>query len=173
MVYNISKGVVHRSQRYLDDMLNAGKTLTWPTRKPSVLAYKIREALFAAQKHPEFTPYHKLKSWYRIHTRSGWVEAEYVGPISGSNDVHAPEGMTLSAYRTVEELVGACIKFERKADEIYFPNANLGEEQKELLYKWGGGAGWKLIDHGETGVTMTRKDDVEELFLWKPEDKND
>ena len=49
MPYNISKGVVHRNKRYLDDMLEARKTLTWHTHDAQALSKKIREALFAAQ----------------------------------------------------------------------------------------------------------------------------
>jgi len=28
---------------------------------------------------------------------------------------------------------------------------------------------WQLIDHEDTGLTMTRKQDVDEMFLWRPE----
>ncbi len=179
MPYNISKGVVHRNQRFLDDMLHGKKTLTWPAHDSGILAYKIREALFAAQRHPEFMPYHVLKNWYRIHARLGWVEAEYIGPIISEQDVQAPTNLTLGRYTSVEEIVGACIKFVRTADELHFPDAQLSVEDRTMLYRWGktniekGQPDWNLIDHGEGGVTMTRKKGVEEMFLWKPEESND
>ncbi len=172
MVYNISKGVVHRNQRFLDDMLHGKRTLTWPARHPSVLAYKIREALNAVQKYPEFTPYHPLKDWYRLHLRTGWVEAEYIGPLF-NQEVHAPEGLTLEGARTVEEVVGACIKFSVSADELHFPKAVLSIKDKTALFRWGkqGEPPWMLINHDEVGLTMTRKRGVEEAFFWEPEDE--
>ena len=168
MPYNISKGVVHRNKRYLDDMLEARKTLTWPTHDAKALSYKIREALFAAQKYPDFEPYHCLKHWFRIRNRKGWVEAEYIGPM-GPNSATAPEGFTQPDVTDVQSVVGACVKLGGLADEILFPNAVLNEDDKGILVTWGKGQGWKLIDHAEAGVTMTMKD-VDATFLWRPKD---
>ncbi len=168
MPYNISKGVVHRGKRYLDDMLEARKTLTWPTHDAKILSYKIREALFAAQKHPEFEPYHCLKSWFRIRDKKGWVEAEYIGPMGPNSGTH-PEGYTQPDVTEVHAVVGACIKFGGLADEILFPNAVLTDDDKKMIFVWGQEMGWKLIDHGEAGVTMTTKD-VDPLYLWKPKE---
>ncbi|KKL91267.1 hypothetical protein LCGC14_1896350 [marine sediment metagenome] len=172
MVYNISKAVVHRNQRYLDDMLESKSTLTWPTHDAKTLTYKIREALYAAQKHPEFRQYHPLKNWFRIRSRGGggWVEAEYIGPIQNSlGDVHTPEGYVEPDVVDVESIVGSCIKLSHFANEIFFPKANLSNEGRLALYRWGKKEDWKLIDHGPEGVTMTRKRGVDELFLWSPE----
>ena len=168
MPYNISKGAVHRSLRYLDDMKENRKTLTWPTHDAKVLSYKIREALYACMKHPEFQAYHHLKAAYRIRNRGGWVEAEYVGMPESTTGVQAPEGYNQPDITDVQSVVGACINLERLADEILFPNAVMDEGDKFALFTWGGGQGWKLIDHGEAGVTMTKKD-VEDIFLWKPD----
>jgi len=167
MPYNISRACVHRSKRYLDELAEKRRTLTFPAHKPLKLVYQIREAVYAAKRHKEFVKYHDLQENYRFRPREGWVEAEYVGePVKV--EVVGPPALTVTEARQLMEVVGACIKFGPKTNEIHFPNAVLEPEDLGTLLEWGRGDGWKLISHDDKGLTVTRRGDVDEAFLWGP-----
>ena len=172
MPYNTSRACIIRMQRYLDDMLRAKRTVSWPTRETKRLSYKIREALKAVERYPEYERYHKLKAWFRIKPMKGWVEAEFLG-VEGADEetVHAPERLTFEEVLNVEGAAGVCIKFAAKSDELHFPQAILSNDERLTIYKWGleQTPKWKLISHEDAGITMTRKRGVDSEFLWKPE----
>ena len=173
MTYNTSKACVHRMKRYLDDMLVAGRTITWPAKKPRQFAYKIREAIYAARHHPEFENYAALRVDYKIYSHAGFVEARYQGePISEAELVQAPDRMTIEEVTDAPSVVGATIKFTSKADELYFPNAQLSENDKLSVWKWGKMEGWALIDQEDEGITLTRRA-VDKIFLWTPADEDE
>lgn len=173
MAYNTSRACVGRMSRYLEDMLHAQETITWPIAEPDKHARKIREAMSAARGYPEFERYHKLKQIYRLHPRSGWVEAEYIGVPKGIQ-VHVPTSITLNDVLDVQGVVGAAIKFAVKSNELHFPKAVLSDDQKLALYTWAQSEGppWKLISHEEVGVTLTRRQ-VEDIFVWVPEEEEE
>ena len=174
MPYNTSKACVKRQQTYLDDMLNAKKTISWPARDAHTFARKIREAMFAAKCHDEYERYHDLKAFYRIRPRKGWVEAEYLGHTEESR-AQVPERMVVEEVIDVHGAVGACIKLAPKSDELNFPNAILGKKERLAIYEWGikQEPKWKLISHENAGITMTRKRGVDPVFLWSPPEKED
>ena len=173
MVYNTSQACVRRHERYLQDMLQAEATLTWPASDAEVFARKLREAMFAAQKHPEYTHFHRLRDLYRIRPMNGWVEAQWLGPPAAVK-ASKPTLMRIEEAINAQGVVGACIKFAPKGNEINFPNAVLTEDEKLAVYAWGMGEvpQWQLISHDNEGVTMTRKP-VDQVFLWKPPEKED
>ena len=175
MVYNTSRAVVIRMQRYLDDMLVAKRTLSWPVKDPKPFSYKVREALKAVERYAEYERYHGLKAWFRIKPMNGWVEAEFLG-IEGAEveTIHAPERLTFEEVLNVDGAAGVCIKFEAKSDELHFPNAVLGDDERLQIYKWGLGQHpkWRLVSHEDAGITMTRKRGVDLAFLWKPEEES-
>lgn len=172
MPYNTSRRVVERNRGYLDAMVNARRTLTWPTTNPEKLAYRVREALAAARKYPEYGLYHELSIFYKIRVMSGWVEAEYIGPAPEQTTPSSLANMSVEEVEDANGVVGACIKFGSRTDELHFPNAVMEKNELHAVYSWGRNnkPRWKLIAHGDKGVTMTRKD-VEEAFLWTPDDK--
>lgn len=172
MPYNTSRAVVIRMQRYLDDMLNAGRTISWPSKEPKVLSRKIREGFAAAGRYDEYERYHGLKAWFRIKPMKGWVEAEYLG-TEGESVVNTPEKLVVEEVLDVQGAAGACIKFEAKSDELHFPNAVLSNRGRLTIYKWGLGQvpKWHLISHEDAGITMTRKRGVDQAFLWSPEEE--
>lgn len=173
MSYNTSKGVIKRSQAYLDAMLEARRTHSWPADHPFQLAYKIREAMYAVQKYSEYARYHDLREFFRIRPGTGWVEAQYIGPPIGGITTYTPQSMQVSEATDIRHVVGACIKFGVKADELVFPNAQLNVEDLKMLYKWSHkeehGPIWHIIFH-DPGVTMTRRHGVDKLFIWTPEE---
>ena len=175
MPYNKSKHVVVRMQRYLDDMSLNRKNLSWPADNPEKLAGRIREAFHAVKFHPEYKQYHNLKPFFRIRAGTGYVEAEYVGPLGSAQETYTPEAMTIPEVEDVNGVVGACIKFGVKADELRFPHARLTEGECQAVYTWGRGEHprWSLINHEEAGITMTRRRGVDEVFLWRPKENDD
>jgi hypothetical protein len=169
MPYNISKACVNRSMKYLNELLEKKRTVTFPAHAPGRLTYQLREAVYAAVRHPEFKRYHCLYEDYRFHPRTGWVEAEFIGASDGAGP--APPAVTVAEAKQLLEVVGACIKFGPKADELYFPSAILSVEDLKTLVVWGKTDGWKLISHDEKGITLTRRAGVDEAFLWRAEEE--
>jgi hypothetical protein len=171
--YNTSKACVVRYLRYLQDMAEARTTLTWPASDSEIFARKLREAMAAARHHEEFGYLHDLKDFFRIRPRSGWVEAEYIGPPEKKSVPRVPDRMEVKEATSAPGVVGACIKFAARANEIHFPNAITSEDDKLAIYNWGLGEvpQWKLISHDDKGVTMTRKRAVDKTFLWKPKEE--
>jgi hypothetical protein len=166
LAYNTSKGVVIRNRVYLDRMANTTESITFPSDSPDKLAYRIREARYAAARYPEFRKYHDLRYLFNIIARSGWVECRFLGT---ANDVQpiTLEGKLVEEVREIHGVVGACIKFGAEADELTFPNAILQPKELDMLYKWGQKEGWGLIYHDEEGITLTRRN-VDKEFLWEP-----
>jgi hypothetical protein len=171
MPYNISKAVVNRSRRYLDEMLNNPRTITWPAVSPRKLAYKVREALFAAKRHKDFAIYHLLHDNFRIREYPGYVEAEYIGPPVNALGTTIVEGVTVEEATDIRGVVGAVIKYGVTVDEIRFPNVRATDEELAIVYKWGMNEKpiWRLISHEDNGITMTRRQGLDEIFFWKPE----
>lgn len=167
MPYTLSRSVVERHKRFLDDMKNARRSLAWPAKEPKKLAYKIRNAMNAADAYLEFKEYHGLKYLYRISQRHpDRVEAIWLGDEDGPPIMVKP--MTLPDVTDAESVVGACLTKGIEASEIYFPNAIFPDKVLDLLWKWGKQTGWRLISHGPRGTTMTRNPNVDEEILWKP-----
>jgi hypothetical protein len=52
--------------------------------------------------------------------------------------------------------------------EIYFPDASLNLADKVKLSNWAIEHDWKYIDHEDSGVTLTRREDVPSEILWRP-----
>lgn len=170
MPYNTSIHVCRRQKRYLDDMLNARRTITWPAHEPQKMARRIREALHAVQYHDEFSAYADLKSFYRIRARKGFVEAQWLGEDPDAPTAPSTPGlMEINEVSNIMGAIGAAIKFGHQADEIYFPNVQPSEEEKVTLWKWAGTSGWKMIDQLDKGITLT-KQPVDPFLIWEPEE---
>lgn len=171
MTYNISKSVVVRMKRYLDDMLEAKRNLTWPSERPDSLAYRIREALAAVQHYDDYTRYHDLRHNFQISAQQGYVEAKWIG-IGGVNDpeateVLAPDRIVLDEIESIQGVVGSAVKMEARADEIYYPNVHPTETEKRVLYDWTKQTRWKFIDQEDEGITLTRRR-VDDILIWQP-----
>jgi len=176
MPYNKSKACVRRMMPFLAVMKESKQTVTWPVKNGQAkFAYKLREAMDTVTLHPEFEQFHFLKDNYRIHPRSGWVEAEWIGVDADIAQIATPALLEIPEALDAQGVVGACIKFGIRADELHFPNARLNDNERLAIYQWGRnaelGPHWKLISHGDRGVTMTRKSGVSEIFLWEPGDE--
>lgn len=167
-------------RRYLDDMLYGRRTMTWPADDGDRLARRIREAINTAKRYEDFGIYHELGSWYTIHNRKTWVEAEWKGIITGTGNregahiVHIPEPKrVLIEVTTADQVVGACIKMGAETEEFHFPNVVMTPNELKAVHLWGKDHnGWKLIYHEDAGITMTRRQ-VDEIYLWHPDGEDD
>lgn len=174
MGYNTSKRVVLRMQSYLERLFTARRTITWPTKDAEALARKIREALTAVQHHPQYEKYIPVKSWYTIHARSGYVEAEWLHEIegvtpqeSGNEAIGVEEGLMFEDIIDLQDIVGAAIIHAMDAAELEFPNARLSDEDRLTLYRWTETVEWRYIDRDDAGIVLTKKS-VDPILIWKP-----
>lgn len=172
MAYNTSRACVLRMRKYLNDMRQARRTIGWPATQSmpaSILARRIREALYAAQQHEEFADFHSLRDLYKISPGQGWVEARWTMPEAG--EVIVPERKVIEEVNNTEGIVGACVQFAQTANELFFPKVvDLPEEKLLLLFKWATTQQpkWNIINHYEEGLTLTRRETNPEFF-WRPE----
>lgn len=158
-------------KRYLDDMLESKRNLTWPSERPDSLAYRIREGMAAAQHYDEFTRYHELRANFQISAQKGYVEARWIGAggwgREQEEEVLAPDRLVLDEVTSIQGVVGAAVKMEARADEIYFPKVQPTEAQKKVLYDWTQGNRWVFLDQEDQGITLTRRR-VDDMLVWRP-----
>ncbi len=192
MGYGTSRRIVIRMLGHLK-VLEKRATIQFAAENPSRLAYALREALFASQFYPDMKHFWVLKKKYRFDVRDGCVIARYeeidrdigefefavvnakiIGetPASRADDLGAiaQEALsmaTLPGVSTLDAVIGGAIKYSPQCEEIYFPDAVLTEAEKERLYRWATGEGWKIVDNEDEGITLTQKG-VPEAIVWKP-----
>jgi hypothetical protein len=193
--YATSRRTVIRMLGHLK-VLEKRATIQFAAENPSRLAYAIREALFAAQFYPDFIRFKELRKKYRFEVREGCVIARYeemdksvdefefavvdakvIGETAASRaddlGALAQEALstaTLPGVSTLDAVIGGTIKYSPQCEEVYFPDAILTENEKERLFRWAVGEGWKIIDNEEDGITLTQKG-VPEAIVWKPSDQ--
>lgn len=181
MGYNISRHSVMRQLPQLQALLHAEESLRFPTANPRRLAFKLREALKAAEAFPEFAEFAPLVTRFRFREETGAVLAEYLGVIDPEaveesdipmfrNEVR-PQKKTLPGAVFLMDILALVIKFTHE-EELYFPDARLPEEDKARLDDWLNeqSEAWNFIDHsygGGQGLTLTKKEVPEEI-IWRP-----
>lgn len=180
MAYNKSIRAVVRAQKQLEQLYRSRKTIDWATKNPSKLAYQLREGVHAAQFHDEFRHLSELKYIYEFQQLNGSVRAKYMGldvpksltseiPDAAGTDIGAPEmpPTRLDSVSSIREIVGAMVSLGDVAQEVFFPDATLSQDDLRRLHTWATETGWSLISHEGAGVTLTRRTVSEEL-LYEP-----
>lgn len=175
MGYNTSIGPPRRMEEYLNRLLENRETVDFAADDPPSLAYKLREAIHASGYHDRYEHFEKLGELYEFKALDGRVRARYIGPedpdiVEGVEETPPSQPMTIQEAQDLTSVVGAAMEVADKTDEIRFPNAILGETMKERLYGWATENGWKIIDHEEAGITLTKRD-VADSIVWRPEDE--
>lgn len=127
-----------------------------------MLGYYLREALTIAEKM-KIEPYHELKSRFRIRDLGDRVVAELTKVESLTALQTGMAKMTLPGLTELFEIIGAAIT--HGANEMYFSEAELLEEEVGKLFAWATKNGYHLVV-GE-GITLTKTDPGE--AKWLPE----
>lgn len=172
MSYNISKTGIDKMLHYLDILVESELSeVVFETENPPQLAYRMREAMFAAQNYSDYSQYHGLRQEYRVFVnvhavtcRRGMLKGEHLRqPAREIGSIHLAEINLLTG------VLGAAIRF-KIAKQLVFPNVKLIHEDKMRLYEWVATRDWQYIDHRGEGLTLT-KNEVDEDLLWTPEDE--
>jgi hypothetical protein len=174
--YTKTRAVVKRNLEQLERLYRAKTTLTFKSDNPTELAYKLREAIAAAKEFSEYEHLAELRTMYKFRTAPGRVIALYSvteAPVETAEaSVKTPEKKRKRKRKvvvdavTLLDIVGAMIDFVDE-EEVQFININLSEEDLFKAFVWGKENGWKLINHEEAGITLTKRDVPEEV-LWTP-----
>jgi hypothetical protein len=172
MSYNISKAAVDRMRDYLDVLVESELAeVVFEHEHVSQLAYRLREAFFAAQHFPDFSQYHNLRREYRVFVGVRAVtcrRVEHKGEHF-QQPAHLVGSIHLSEITMLTGVFGAALRF-KVAQQLVFPNVIPIREDKIKLWEWTATRDWQYIDHGEGGITLT-KNEVDEDLLWSPEDE--
>ena len=188
MGYNRSSLVVQRFIEILDQLLEAahsGTSLRFSSLTPHKLAYRLREALKAAQSHEDYRHYYDI-IWpvFQFREAPGAVIAHYVGqqedfsslsgtPLSESptfskQQIRASEARPhlkqFPSVTSLTDIVATALSFSSE-DELFFPSATLSDDEKKKLHRWthsNAGSAWTFIDHSsgndDGGITLTQHD---------------
>lgn len=160
MGYSKNLDRIERVRPLLDQMLKAKTSLTWPSANAHMLGYHIREALTLAKK-TKFKPYDELKDKFIIRNKGNCVVADLRNMEISIETVMSK--VTLEDLVSLLEIIGGAIN--HRADEMFFPSADLEAEEVEKLFVWAEKNNYYLIV-AETGVTLTRNDPGE--AKWTP-----
>lgn len=79
----------------------------------------------------------------------------------------AMETAHLPGVRNLTSILGMVLIYGRKNDEIYFPNAELSENDLERLFRWAEAYEWKIVWQEDRGLTLTKKQ-LPEGVAWRP-----
>ena len=144
---------------------------------PEKLAYLIREAIYASRFHEDLRHYAEIWPFYQLKVGKDHVMAYWtgIGPMPGEGEVMASViKLETSIMDRVEvlgsheflDVIGTLIN-AGEATELYFPHTKLEPDAMVQLYEWCTGRGWRMIDHADEGMTVTKKS-VDPEIEWRP-----
>lgn len=165
MGYSRNPAVIDRVKPLLDQMITAQSSLAWPSKNSHMLGYYIREAMTLA-KRKKVEPYHELKDRFVIRDKGDRIVAELKTPATIEALREAMAKVVLAELVSLYEVIGGAVN--TKADELYYPDADLSQDDLAKLYAWAVNNKYFLIVSEEDGVTLTREDPGE--LKWTPED---
>jgi hypothetical protein len=183
MSYSVNPIVVHNSRALLKK-IEKGQEDWWEcepdpqsTRK---FAYKIREALYCARRHPSLFP--KLAKsaelFSIVEAGDGRVEAKFKAgktASSGSTDTPThglePQGKAVPTVgmHNAEQIIQSWKDHLPSNDALHFTQTNLDEIQLASLYEWT--RTWQpklMILVGDQTLTVSLYDPSVKEFTWRP-----
>ncbi len=168
MGYTKTIHAVVRVREYLDEMVTGTGDLEWPSSDPR-LAYWIREGIAAAgAKHIDLRDYATLSGKYILRSGEGKTIAELRNKLP-LDELRAR--MTVKDAIDGASVIGAAMQYKRP--EMFFPNAQLSQDDLQLLHVWTTSVAYFMIVHEPdkplTSVTLTKRDPGE--LKWEPEDE--
>lgn len=168
MAYSQSIAAVKRVEKLLLILLatESEEDVLFASKHPNKLAYQIHEALMICDKFEEYKKFSILRDKYRIKVKANRVLAERkVKEVLAVRVDNRPlQRMTLDNIDDLLGIVGAATV--HKASEIYFPDAQLGDNDLIPLYNWAKSNNYFIINHEDGGVTITKIDPGE--IAWEP-----
>jgi len=162
MGYSRNVKAIDRVRPLLEQMLVARTNLMWPSKNAHMLGYHIREALTIAKKE-KIEPFDKLKERFVIRNKGDHVVAELKDIEELDTIQSVMSRVTLEGLVTLMEIVGGAIN--HKADQMFFPSADLEDGEVEKLYIWAQKNSYFLIV-ADSGVTLSKSDPGE--AKWEP-----
>jgi hypothetical protein len=173
-----------RAEGLLTD-LEQGKGCSWTVRpgvRPADFAYKIREALWIASKHPIAYPeLAKAHSIFKIEVigpnkvqarikRSTTEGAIIAGEANNTGLETAEKGSgTLQGTQTADSIIQHWLDNQPSNASIFFPEAMLSEPDKLRLFNWASSRGWMFFEALNGAITLQREDPKTREFAWSPE----
>ena len=125
MPYSKSKRVVKAYESYLAQLLAAKTNISFPSRNPSRLGYKLRESIFASQFFPDTSKYANLQAKFLFRNKGQAVYCEL--REMGTSEYNGEEVMkdlkseiVLPEIDSLSGIIGAVLK--HKADHFVFPD---------------------------------------------------
>lgn len=160
MGYQTGRASIIKVQDKLKILLLASSDIEFPTDDNTLLAYQLREAIFAAKYHDDLKEIAKLSGKYKIVKKPGKVVMKL--RFSLDNELSR---ISFDNIKTLNEVITSVIKNDTSGD-IYYNNILLTQEELVKLYNWLFIKGLFLIV-GEGQLTISRTDPGE--LKWKPE----
>lgn len=161
MGYQTGRSSIVKVQEKLKLLLLASTDIEFPTEDNTLLAYQLREAIFAAKYHDDLKEIAKLAGKYKILKKPGKVVMRL---RYSTSDILSPTKISLEEVKTLSEVLTAIIK--HKSFEMYFSNVRLTEEETKKLYHWLFINNYFMIYDEESGLTVTKIDPGESK--WTP-----
>lgn len=159
---------VKRVEKLLQTLVEAetDEDVMFATREPARLAYQLHEALRVCEKFPEYKHFAILRDKYKIRVRSSRVlmERRLKSVVAIKVDNRPLQRMTIDGVDNLLGIVGAATV--NKVSEIFFPDANLSQNDLLDLYNWARQFGYFVISHDDAGVTITKVDPGP--IAWEP-----
>lgn len=144
-------------KQYVEQLKASNEAIEWQSADPAKFAYKLREALHAYRDD-------ELKAKFVIKVLPGKVRA--VPRFKNETEIVKEKlaKMVLSDIDNLYSIVGAVIQHKTANRELYFPNADLDDEEIHKLWNWCNSNGFYIVK-GE-GITLTTDDPG--VVAWKP-----
>lgn len=171
MGYNTSKSSVIRNKAQLERIMKEKRTLLFGHSDPDRLAYKLREALAAAQYHEEyFHIYEALAPFVTFRRHPEGVLAVYedwgkVHLIGKSPEDQPKQPLILNDILELAEVIGALIQHAHE-EEILFKELPLPDSQLKSLYAFSSDQGWRIVKKGDD--LLLSKNDSHIPNEWTP-----
>ena len=157
MPYTLTEAAIQRVEPALTLLLAAQTDVELPCDEPAKLAYQLHNALAAIEHFPDYQRFAGLAARFKIRVRPKKVVCELRGATIVQTTVRFPD------LDSVSGIVGTLV--QTKPQEAYFPNAILAQEELEQLWKWCEVNEYKVVNHEEAGVTVTKN---ETPLAWRP-----
>jgi len=177
MGYNKSLASVERMIVYLRQIARARireENLEWTVDDPTVLAHKLRQALYAAQYHKPHRHFGRLRSHIKFLVRKPdtvigkWMDLDLLNEALMEESEIVQE-IKVDYEAGILDIIAEVSAQPLTLEQAYFPRAMLTEVEMGQLFEWAEENDWAIINHEEAGLTLTKRPITDEI-KWRPTD---